>query len=166
MATCRTSRSRCPTAQDYAAALAAGQLDNNHWTAHYTGLSGNSIHDKVTGATLDGTLEDRTAGALTQLRFGVARDAGAHKSRDDYDNDWTGGSSQYDFYTTPAGANPITFGSLGANVISTTTFPNYMQGAGGNFPTTVARVQHPEPAGRAADPQRPAEPVRRRCTDL
>ncbi len=41
-------------------------------------------------------------------------------------------------YTTPVGANPITFGSLGANVISITTFPNYMQGAGGKFPKTVA----------------------------
>ena len=86
--------------------------------------------------TLDGTLKF-DAGALTQLRFGLARDL-APKSRDDYDNDWTGGSSQYDFYTTPTGANPITFGSLGANVISTTNFPNYMQGAGGKFPTTVA----------------------------
>src|SRR6202035_889755 len=44
----------------------------------------------------------------------------------------------YDFYTTPIGANPITYGLLGANVISVTTFPHYMQGAGGNFPTTVA----------------------------
>ena len=71
------------------------------------------------------------------MRFGVAETL-RHKSRADFDNDWTGGSSQYDFYTTPAGANPITYGSLGANVISTTTFPNYMQGAGGSFPTTVA----------------------------
>ena len=125
-----------PNGEDYAAALAAGRLDNSHWTAHYTGLSGNSIHDKITGATLNGTLK-LNAGWLTQLRFGVAQTM-RNKSRDDYDNDWTGGSSQYDFYTTPAGANPITYGSLGANVISTTTFPNYMQGSGGSFPTTVA----------------------------
>jgi hypothetical protein len=46
-----------PNGQDYATALASGALNNNHWTAHYTGLSGNSIHDKVTGATLDGTLK-------------------------------------------------------------------------------------------------------------
>jgi TonB-dependent receptor len=91
----------------------------------------------VTGATLDGSLKFENAGPLTQLRFGAAETL-RHKSREDFDNDWTGGSSQYDFYTTPAGANPITYGSLGANVISTTTFPNYMQGAGGSFPTTVA----------------------------
>lgn len=125
-----------PNGQDYAAALAAGALDNNHWSAHYTGLSGNSIHDKITGATLDGTLK-LNAGWLTHLRFGLAQ-TWRDKSRDDFDNDWTGGSSQYDFYTTPAGANPITFGSLGANVVSITSFPNYMQSAGGIFPTTVA----------------------------
>jgi TonB-dependent receptor len=125
-----------PNGEDFAQALAAGQLDNNHWTAHYTGLSGNSIHDKVTGATLDGTLKFDNS-TLTQLRFGLAG-TWRQKSRDDYDNDWTGGSSQYDWYTTPVGANPFTFGSLGANVISITNFPNYMQGAGGKFPTTVA----------------------------
>jgi len=126
-----------PTGQNYASALAAGSLNNNAWTAHYTGLSGFTVHDQVTGATLDGSLKFENAGPLTQLRFGAAETL-RHKSREDFDNDWTGGSSQYDFYTTPAGANPITYGSLGANVISTTTFPNYMQGAGGSFPTTVA----------------------------
>jgi iron complex outermembrane recepter protein len=126
-----------PNGQSYASALAAGALNNNYWTAHYTGLSGNSIQDKVTGATLDGTLKLDNAGLLSQLRFGLAQTS-RRKSRADIDNDWTGGSSQYDFYTTPIGANPITYGSLGANVISVRTFPNYMQGAGGSFPTTVA----------------------------
>jgi iron complex outermembrane receptor protein len=124
-----------PNGEDYAKALAAGQLNNDHWTAHYTGLNGNSIHDKVTGTTLDGTLKMDT-GALTALRFGLAQ-TWRDKQRDDYDNDWTGGSSQYDWYTTPEGANPITFGSLGANVVNFRNFPNYMQGAGGSFPTTV-----------------------------
>jgi TonB-dependent receptor len=125
-----------PGGQDYATALANGQLTNDHWTAHYTGLNGNSLHDRVTGATIDGQLK-MDSGPLTLLRFGVAgtwRD----KKREDYDNDWTGGSSQYDFYTTPAGANPITYGTLGYNVVTTTTLPNYMRGAGGNFPRTVA----------------------------
>jgi len=125
-----------PNGQDYATALAAGALNNNFWTAHYTGLSGYSIHDKVTGATLDGKLKFDD-GWFQQLRFGVAETL-RDKSRDDISNDWTGGSSQYDFYTTPTGATPITFGSLGANVISITTFPNYMQGSGGSFPRTIA----------------------------
>lgn len=126
-----------PGGVDYAQALASGALNDNYWTAHYTGLSGDSIHDKVTGATLDGTLKLDNAGPLSQLRFGLAQTR-RHKTRDHYDNDWTGGSSQYDFYTTPVGANPITYGILGAKVISTMTFPNYMQGAGGTFPTTIA----------------------------
>ena len=126
-----------PNGEDYAKALAAGQLNNNYWTAHYTGLSGYSIHDKVTGATLDGSLAFNDAGVFRKLLFGLGWTR-REKTREDYNNDWTGGSSQYDFYTTPTGATPITWGSLGANVISTTTFPNYMQGAGGRFPTTIA----------------------------
>jgi iron complex outermembrane recepter protein len=125
-----------PDGSDYAHDLAAGILNNNYWTAHYTGLSGYSIHDKVSGATLDGTLKLQL-GPLNEFKFGLA-ETQRRKTRDDIDNDWTGGSSQYDFYTTPVGATPITFGSLGANVISTRTFPNYMQGSGGSFPTTVA----------------------------
>ncbi len=125
-----------PNGEDYAQALANGELTNNRWTAHYTGLSGNSIHDKVTGATVDGRLK-MDSGPLTLLRFGIA-ETRRDKKREDYDNDWTGGSSQYDFYTTPAGANPITYGSLGYNVVSTTTLPHYLQGSGGQFPRTVA----------------------------
>jgi len=126
-----------PNGQSYASALASGALNNNYWTAHYTGLNGYSIRDKVTGITLDGTLKLEDTGLLSQLRFGVAQ-TWRQKSRADFDNDWTDGSSQYDFYTTPVGANPITYGSLGANVISFMSFPNYMQGAGGSFPTTIA----------------------------
>src|SRR5882672_10746385 len=125
-----------PNGQDFGAALAAGTITNDNWTAHYVGLGGFSIHDTVTGGTLDGTMKF-DGGTLQNLQFGLAytlRD----KTRDDFNNDWTGGSSQYNFYTTPVGANPITFGSLGANVVTIARLPNYMQGAGGSFPTTVA----------------------------
>jgi len=125
-----------PNGQDYGAALASGALNNNFWTAHYTGLSGYSIHDVVTGGTLDATLKF-DQGIVQKLQFGVAGTR-REKTRADISNDWTGGSSQYDFYTTPVGANPITFGSLGANVVSIAHLPNYMQGAGGSFPRTVA----------------------------
>jgi iron complex outermembrane receptor protein len=125
-----------PNGQDYATALASGALNNNFWTGHYTGLSGYSIKDRITGATLDTTLKFDDSW-FRQVRIGVAETL-RDKTRDDISNDWTGGSSQYNFYTTPVGANPITFGSLGANVISTTTFPHYMQGAGGSFPHTIA----------------------------
>ena len=127
-----------PNGQDFGAALASGALnDNNLWSTHYIGLSGFSIHDTVTGATLDGSYRFPPNGILGQLQFGVAY-THREKSRDDISNDWTGGSSQYNFYTTPAGTSPITFGSLGANVVSTSHVPNYMQGSGGSFPTTIA----------------------------
>jgi iron complex outermembrane receptor protein len=126
-----------PNGQNYANALAAGQLNNNFWTAHYTGLNGFSIHDLVTGTTLDATWKLSNPNVLEAVRFGAAMTL-RKKTRDDINNDWTGGSSQYDFYTTPVGANPITYGLLGANVISTTTFPNYFEGAGGTFPHTIA----------------------------
>lgn len=125
-----------PGGVDFAQALASGALTNDKWTSHYLGLSGQSIRDTVTGGSIDGTLE-MGVGPLQRLRFGVAETM-RDKSRQDYNNDWTGGSSQYDFYVTPVGAIPHTFGSMGANVISTTTFPNYMHGAGGSFPMTVA----------------------------
>lgn len=131
-----------PNGQNYANALAAGQLNNNFWTAHYTGLNGNSIHDLVTGTTLDATWKLSNPTLLDAVKFGVAMTL-RKKTRDDINNDWTGGSSQYDFYTTPVGATPITYGLLGANVISTTTFPNYFQGAGGSFPHTIATFNIP-----------------------
>jgi iron complex outermembrane receptor protein len=125
-----------PNGADYGASMASGALGNDAWSTHYVGLSGYSIHDTVTGTTLDGSyLFDK--GPLNRINFGVAYTS-REKSRDDVSNDWTGGSSQYNLYTTPVGGTPITFGSLGANVISYQHFPNYMQGAGGSFPHTVA----------------------------
>ena len=63
-----------PNGQNYAQALASGELNNNYWTAHYTGLNGNSIHDKVTGATLDGKLKLDDAGPLTPAALRRGRD--------------------------------------------------------------------------------------------
>jgi TonB-dependent receptor len=128
---------RLPDGSSYADALASGRLNDDHyWATHYIGLSGFSIHDTVTGGTIDATW-NIDAGPLQKLQFGLAGNR-REKSRDDISNDWTGGSSQYNFYTTPDGFQPFSFGNLGADVISTRTFPNYMQGAGGSFPHTVA----------------------------
>jgi iron complex outermembrane recepter protein len=135
-----------PDGQDFGQALAAGKLNNNFWNTHYVGLSGYTIHDEVKGATLDGTLKiDK--GNLDHFDFGVAETL-RDKSRWDVSNDWTNGSSQYNFYTTPQCPNGpggslvacgpvLTFGSMGANVISTAHLPNFMQGSGGSFPTTI-----------------------------
>ena len=126
-----------PNGMDYATALAAGQLGNNYWNPHYAGLSGYSIDDTVTGGTIDASLS-LDAGVLERIDFGAGATRRV-KSRNDISNDWTGGSNQYgNLY----GSN-ITFGSLGANVVSTMTLPNFMKGAGGSFPMTFAAFNIP-----------------------
>ncbi|HEY8026066.1 MAG TPA: TonB-dependent receptor [Burkholderiaceae bacterium] len=126
-----------PDGRDYATALAAGQLGNDYWNPHYVGLSGYSVHDTVTGGTLDGSYSFHD-GALERIDFGVSA---THriKTRNDISNDWTGGSNQYgNLY-----GSGITFGSLGANVVSPMSLPNFMKGAGGTFPTTFASFNIP-----------------------
>ncbi|GAA4774440.1 TonB-dependent receptor [Stakelama sediminis] len=130
-----------PDGTDYATALASGQLDNQSlWSTHYDGLSGDTITDTVTGAKLDATysvdnsfLKHIDAGFSYQKRS---------KSRRDISNDWTNGSNQYStlYNTMPGQPGPITFATMGQNVISTFNFPNYFAGAGGSFPTTQVLI--------------------------
>jgi TonB-dependent receptor len=130
-----------PGGVDYASALASGALNNNNlWSTHYDGLSGNSIKDTVNGAKIDGTWSIDNS-VLKHIDFGVAY-LSRSKSRRDIDNDWTNGSNQYSsLYNTLDGQpGPITFGSMGQDVISTFNFPNYFAGAGGNFPTTQVLI--------------------------
>jgi TonB-dependent receptor len=125
-----------PNGEDYGKALAAGELNNNFWNTHYVGLNGFTIHDQVTGAALEGKLKfDKWN--FNAFNFGIA-ETQRQKSRADISNDWTNGSSQYNLYNTVNGGPPISFGSLGANVISLVKLPNFMPGAGGSFPTTMA----------------------------
>jgi TonB-dependent receptor len=135
---------RLPNGQDYATALATGQLTNqNLWSTHYVGLSGYTIHDAVTGATADGSYKV-DQGIFERIDFGIGRTR-REKSRWDVSNDWTNGSAQYGtlYNTVPGQPGPITFGTMGANVISMTNFPNFMQGAGGSFPTTMPVLNVP-----------------------
>jgi len=130
-----------PDGSDYATALASGKLDNqNLWSTHYDGLSGFSIKDTVTGAKLDGTYTVDNS-ILKSISFGGAF-LKRSKSRRDVSNDWTNGSSQYSslYNTMPGQPGPITFGSMGQNVISTFNFPNFFSGAGGSFPTTMLAI--------------------------
>lgn len=130
-----------PDGTDYATALASGALDNqNLWSTHYDGLSGFSVKDTVTGAKLDGTLTF-DGGILQHIDAGVSY-LKRSKSRNDISNDWTNGSSQYSslYNTMPGQPGPITFATMGQNVISTFNFPNYFAGAGGNFPTTQLAI--------------------------
>jgi TonB-dependent receptor len=130
-----------PDGSDYATALASGALNNQAlWSTHYDGLSGFSIKDKVTGAKLDATYSvDR--GILSHIDAGVDFQKRS-KSREDISNDWTNGSNQYStlYNTMPGQPGPITFATMGQDVISMFQFPNYFAGAGGNFPTTQVLI--------------------------
>lgn len=126
-----------PGGVDYATALSSGQLDDQSlWSTHYDGLSGFSLRDTVTGAKLDGTY-NIDSGIFKHINVGVNY-MRRSKSRRDISNDWTDGSNQYSsLYNTMDGQPaPITFATMGVNVLSTFKFPNFFAGAGGNFPRT------------------------------
>jgi iron complex outermembrane receptor protein len=127
----------------YTSLMNSGFLNNNnYWSTHYDGLNGYSVHDQVTGFTLDGAF-DAKAGILDKILFGAGlthRD----KTRTDISNDWTNGSGQYgSLYQTagcPVQCTPYTFGSQGYDVISFTNPPNFMQGAGGYYPSVLPKL--------------------------
>ena len=122
-----------PNGMNLASALASGALTNSDFQPHYVGLSGYSIDDKVTGASVDGVLAT-DFDYIDHIKFGVAI-TDRVKSRNDVSNDWTGGSCQYcNMY-----GGPVNFGQLGNNVISYTSLPNFMHGSGGSFPTTLVQ---------------------------
>lgn len=128
-----------PGGIDYATALASGQMDDQSlWSTHYVGLSGYSIRDRITGAKLDGAWHN-DGSVFNLVTFGASY-TDRSKARRDVSNDWTNGSNQYgSLYNTLDGQpGPITFATMGADVISTFNFPNFMGGAGGNFPRTMA----------------------------
>ena len=125
----------------YTALMNSGFLNNNkYWSTHYDGLNGYSVHDQVNAINLDGVWKAEL-GPFEKLLFGV-EESHRGKARTDISNDWTNGSGQYGtLYQTagcPVQCNPYTFGSQGFNVISFTSPPNFLQGAGGSYPVRVA----------------------------
>jgi iron complex outermembrane recepter protein len=138
-----TASTTNPGSCSYTALMNSGFLNNNkYWSTHYVGMNGYSVHDQVTGLTLDGSF-DLKWGVFDRLLFGVG---GSHreKERTDSSNDWTNGSGQYGTLYTTAGCdiqcNPYSFASQGFNVVSMVSPPNFMQGAGGSFPTVLPRL--------------------------
>jgi TonB-dependent receptor len=127
----------------YNALMNSGYLnDNKYWATHYVGLNGYSVSDQVTGFNLDGSFKvDR--GIFSKLLFGVG-DTRREKSRTDISNDWNNGSGQYGtLYQTagcPIQCNPYSFGAQGFNVVTFTSPPNFMQGAGGSYPTSLPKL--------------------------
>jgi iron complex outermembrane recepter protein len=124
----------------YTALMNSGALNNNkYWSTHYDGLNGYSVHDQVTGFTLDGAFRV-SQGPLDSILFGAGY-SHREKTREDISNDWTNGSGQYGLLYNTAGCpvqcSPYSFGSQGFNVISMTSPPHFMQGAGGSYPSVV-----------------------------
>jgi iron complex outermembrane recepter protein len=127
----------------YTALMNSGALNNNkYWSTHYDGLNGYSVHDQVTGFTLDGELKT-DLGVWNKLLFGVGYNH-REKSRIDASNDWSNGSGQYGYLYNTAGCpvqcEPYTFASQGFNVISFTSPPNFMKGAGGSYPSVLPKL--------------------------
>jgi iron complex outermembrane receptor protein len=127
----------------YTSLMNSGFLNNNkYWSTHYDGLNGYSVHDQVTGFSLDGAWK-ADLGLFRKLQFGV-NETYRVKSRTDISNDWTNGSGQYgSLYTTagcPVQCTPYDFASQGFNVISINNVPNFMNGAGGSFPSVVTQI--------------------------
>jgi len=127
----------------YTALMNSGFLNNNkYWSTHYDGLNGFSVHDQVTGFTLDGSYH-ASLGFFDKLMFGLGYNH-REKTRVDSSNDWSNGSGQYgNLYVTagcPVQCNPYTFGSQGFNVLSFTSPPNFLRGAGGSYPSVLPRL--------------------------
>src|ERR1700733_6158222 len=127
----------------YTALMNSGFLNNNkYWSTHYDGLNGYTVHDQITGFTLDGKY-DVGAGWFDKILFGAGF-SNREKERTDISNDWTNGSGQYGtLYLTqgcPVQCNPYSFASQGFNVISMVSPPNFMKGAGGSYPSTLPQL--------------------------
>ncbi len=144
--------SACPTGTasatkagycSYTALMNSGFLNNNkYWSTHYDGLNGYSVHDQVNAINLDGAWS-AGLGVFDKLLFGVG-ESHRGKDRTDISNDWTNGSGQYgNLYETvgcPVQCNPYSFGSQGFNVISFTSPPHFLQGAGGSYPSVLPQL--------------------------
>ncbi len=133
-----------PNGKDYAKSLASGALNSQAlWSTHYVGLSGYSINDAITAGKADASyiFDDSI---LRHIDVGVY-ESDRTKSRTDISNDWDNGSNQYSslYNTLPGQPGPISFATLGANVISTFNFPNYFSSSGGSFPHTQVLINAP-----------------------
>ncbi len=127
----------------YTALMNSGFLDNNkYWSTHYDGLNGYSVHDQINAINLDGAWK-AGIGIFDKLLFGAGV-SNRGKDRADVSNDWTNGSGQYGtLYETagcPVQCSPYSFGGQGFNVISFTSPPNFLQGAGGSYPSVLPKL--------------------------
>ncbi len=127
----------------YTALMNSGFLNNNkYWSTHYDGLNGYSVHDQVTGFTLDGDYE-ASLGFFDKLLFGAGyshREKNARRQQQRLDQRLRPVRHAVPDRGLPGQCNPYSFGSQGFNVISFTSPPNFMQGAGGSYPSVLPRL--------------------------
>ena len=114
--------------RDLATELNAGRLGDKDFGVHFAGLTGVDIKDTVDGGSLEGRLSLDGKWNVDAFEFGVSGTS-REKTRTSIGNEKSGGACQY------CGMYSTTFANLGANVLRPMTLPNYMRGAGGNFPT-------------------------------
>jgi|KBSMisStandDraft_5_1062788.scaffolds.fasta_scaffold16048_3 TonB-dependent receptor len=142
-----TASSTNPGSCSYTNLMNSGYLNNNkYWSTHYVGLNGYSVSDQVNSVALDGKFSVQY-GPVKRMLFGISTSQ-REKARTDISNDWTNGSGQYGtLYNTAGGTiqpSPYTFAAQGFNVISMTSPPNFMHGAGGYYPTTLPKLNSQE----------------------
>lgn len=122
--------------RDLATELAAGRLGNKDYGIHFAGLTGVDIKDTVDGGSLEGRLALDGKWNIDAFEFGVSGTSRS-KKRTAIGNEKNGGACQYcDMYST-------TFANLGADVVRPMNLPNYMRGAGGNFPGSFVAFDVP-----------------------
>jgi len=122
--------------RDLATELAAGRLGNSDYGIHFAGLTGVDIKDTVDGGSLEGRLSLDGKWNIDAFEFGLSGTSRS-KKRTAIGNEKNGGACQYcDMYST-------TFANLGANVVRPMNLPNYMRGAGGNFPGSFVAFDVP-----------------------
>jgi TonB-dependent receptor len=129
--------------------LANGEFGPDDFNTHYLSLGGDNIDDRITGATVDGSLFVGELG-FDRLRFGISS-TDRRKSRDLVNNSLNGGADQF------SGNNAVNVGDLQGNVISHNfTLPNFMNKSGSVFPRSFLAFDVPGylDALQAYDPDR------------
>ena len=116
--------------------------NNNYWSTHYVGLNGFSVHDKITGLTLERRLAGRhgpvRAAALRGGRHRPRQGAGGLGQRLDQ---WLGRIRHACIRRTGARCNATPIRSARRDTTSCSmSLPNFMEGAGGSYPMVLPEL--------------------------
>ncbi|MEP7242436.1 MAG: TonB-dependent receptor [Gammaproteobacteria bacterium] len=100
---------------------------NDDYRAHYIGINGDNLRDKVYGASLDNTFKVEWGG-FNSVQFGAAY---TKRNKDEVADNNDATSCNFCGY-------PFTFGSIGADVIRPPAVGNLLSDVDGNFPRMYA----------------------------